>query len=93
VDVNNNMKVDVTIDNEEEAITTYMPNMVNRPKGWNQEHTTFEEASRVSLFEGSTLSSLLATLFIMNCCCTHGTSNTFISKLLGFIIRNHGLFY
>ncbi len=80
MDINNNMRIDVAIDNEEEAIATYMLDMGNKPKGWSQEHTAFEEASRIPLFEGSTLSSLLATLYIMSRCITHGTSNTFISE-------------
>jgi hypothetical protein len=59
-----------------------------RPKGWSKKHTAFEEALGVPLFERSTLWSLSTTLFIMNCCHTHGTSNTFISKLLGLLKKN-----
>jgi hypothetical protein len=51
-------------------------------------HNAFEEAYRVPLYKGSTLSKLCATLLILNCCCTHGTSNAFITKLLGLLKKN-----
>jgi hypothetical protein len=47
----------------------------------------FKDASKVPLFEGSTLSSFASTL-IMSCCHTHGTSNTFIFELLGLFKKN-----
>jgi hypothetical protein len=82
VDVDNVMTVDVARANEEEAIAG-MPELGDELEGWSQEHMAFEEASRVPLFEGSTLSILASTLFIMNCCHTHATSNTFIFEMLG----------
>ena len=42
----------------------------------------FDIAATLSLYEGSTLSMLCATLLIMNCCKTHGVSNTFMNELL-----------
>jgi len=42
----------------------------------------FNEASQVPLYEGATLSELATTLLILNCCCTHGTNNTFINEML-----------
>jgi hypothetical protein len=87
VDVDNVMRVDVARGNEEEAIAS-MPELGDRLGGWSQEHMAFEEASRVRLFEVSTLSILASTLLIMNCCHTHGTSNTFISELLGLFKKS-----
>jgi hypothetical protein len=87
VDVDNVMRMDVARANEKEVIAG-MPKLGDGPKGWSQEHMAFEEASRVPLFERSTLSSLASTLFIMNCCHTHGKFNTFISKLLGLLKNN-----
>ncbi len=54
VDVDIVMRVDVVRANEEEAITS-MPKLGDKFEGWSQEHMAFEEASRVPLFEGSTL--------------------------------------
>jgi len=87
VDVDNVMKVDVARANEEEAIVG-MLELGDELEGWSQEHMAFEEASRVPLFEGSTLSILASTLLIMNCCHTHGTSNTFIFEMLGLLKKN-----
>ena len=39
-------------------------------------------AATLPLYEGSTLSMLCATLLIVNCCKTHGVSNTFMNELL-----------
>ena len=39
-------------------------------------------AATLPLYEGSGLSMLCATLLIVNCCKTHGVSNTFINELL-----------
>jgi hypothetical protein len=39
-------------------------------------------AATLPLYEGSALSMLCATLLLVNCCKTHGVSNTFISELL-----------
>jgi len=57
-------------------------------EGWNQEHMPFDEASRVPLFERSTLLILASTLLIMNCCHIHGTSNTFIFEMLGLLKKS-----
>ncbi len=87
VDVDNVMKMDVVRTNEEEAIMG-MPKLGDGLEGWSQKLMAFKEASKVPLFEGSTLSSLASTFFIMNCCRTHGTSNTFIFELLGLFKKN-----
>jgi hypothetical protein len=87
VDVDNVTKVDVAKANEKEVITS-MPKLGDEPQGWNQKHMALEEALRIPLFERSTLSSLASTFFIMNCCQTHGTSNTFIFELLGLLKNN-----
>ena len=42
----------------------------------------FDMAATLPLYEGSTLSMLCATLLILNCCKTHGVSNTFMNELL-----------
>ena len=39
-------------------------------------------ASTLPLYEGSTLSMLCATILIVNCCKTHGVSNSFMNELL-----------
>ncbi len=78
--------VDVARANEEESIVG-MPKLGDGLEGWSQKHMAFKEVSRVSLFEGSTLSSLASTL-IMNCCCTHGTFNTFIFELLELLKKS-----
>ena len=39
-------------------------------------------AATLPLYKGSKLSMLCATLLIVNCCKTHGVSNTFINELL-----------
>ena len=39
-------------------------------------------AATLPLYEGSTLSMLCATLLIVNCCKTHGVSNSFLNELL-----------
>jgi hypothetical protein len=82
VNVDNVMRINVARTNEEEAITC-MPKLGDGLVGWSQKHMAFEEASRIPLFEGLTFSILASTLLIMNCCRTHGTSNTFIFELLG----------
>ncbi len=51
-------------------------------------HSMFDEASRVPLYEGTTLSRLVATLLILNCCRTHGTSNVFINEMLHLLKMN-----
>ena len=42
----------------------------------------FDIAATLPLYEDSTLSMLCATLLIVNCCKTHGVSNTFTNELL-----------
>ena len=39
-------------------------------------------AATLPLYEGSTLSMLCATLLLVNCCKTHGVSNSFMNELL-----------
>ncbi len=51
----------------------------------NFRHEGFEDVVRVPLFEGSTLFSLFVIILILNCCWTHGVSNTFITKLLALL--------
>jgi hypothetical protein len=48
-------------------------------------HEVMDELGRVPLYEDSTLSSLVATFLIMNCCKTHGTTNAFVNELLGLL--------
>ena len=43
---------------------------------------TIEIAATLPLYEGSTLSMLCATLLLVNCCKTHGVSNSFMNELL-----------
>jgi hypothetical protein len=62
-----------------------MANMRKGHEGWDPWHNESEEATRVPLFEGSTLFSLCVTLLTMNCCRTHGTSNVSIIELLGLL--------
>ena len=53
------------------------------------EEALLEDSARTLLFAGASLSSLGATLILLNLCRTHGTSNAFISdlfKLLAFSI-------
>jgi hypothetical protein len=42
----------------------------------------FDIAATLPLYEGSSLSMLCATLLIVNCCKTHGVSNSFLNELL-----------
>ena len=51
----------------------------NEQMGSNPE---IDIAATLPLYEGSTLSMLCATLLIVNCCKTHGASNTFLNELL-----------
>ncbi len=39
-------------------------------EGWGPIHETIDETTRIPLFEGLALSSLYATLVILNCCHT-----------------------
>jgi hypothetical protein len=65
-----------------------MPICEEKPEGLGLGHNNIKEAYRVPLFESSTLSSLCATLLILNCCHTHGVSNAFITELLGLFKKN-----
>jgi hypothetical protein len=47
-----------------------------------------DELGRIPFYEGSTLSSSIMTLLIMNCCKTHGTTNAFVNELLGLLKQN-----
>jgi hypothetical protein len=49
----------------------------------------FEEMAKIPLHENSQTSSLCVTLLILNCCRTHGTSNVFITELLGLLKKKH----
>jgi hypothetical protein len=51
-------------------------------------HSMFNEASRVPLYERTTLFGLAATLLILNCCRTHRTSNVFINEMLHLLKMN-----
>jgi hypothetical protein len=51
-------------------------------------HESFEDAIKVPLFEGSTLSSVYVTILILNCYQTHGIFNAFIAKLLALLKKN-----
>lgn len=42
----------------------------------------FDITATMSLYEGNTLFMLYTTLLIVNCCKTHGVSNTFMNELL-----------
>jgi hypothetical protein len=75
------------VENKEEGIMANMATIKEGLKRLGSEHDNIEEASRIPLFEGSMLSSLCATLIILNCCCTHGVS-TFIIELLGLFKKN-----
>ncbi len=48
-----------------------MPIIEEKPEGLGLEHNNNKEASRIPLFESSTLSSLCATLLILNRCHIH----------------------
>jgi hypothetical protein len=66
---------------ELEEDTKIMAEAFKEPK-FGPDHSMFDEASRVPLYEGAALFGLAATLFILNCCRTHGTSNAFINEML-----------
>jgi hypothetical protein len=48
-------------------------------------HEVMDELGKIPLYQGSTLSSLAATLLTMNCCKTHETKNAFVNELLGLL--------
>jgi hypothetical protein len=47
-----------------------------------------DELGKVPFYECLTLSNLVTTLLILNCCKTHGTTNAFVNELLGLLKRN-----
>ena len=64
---------------EEEDLEELLGQIPDDRMGSNLE---FDVAATLPLYEGSSLSMLCATLLIMNCCKTHGVSNTFMNELL-----------
>jgi hypothetical protein len=82
----NDMIVNFEEDNEDLKNNT--TNTRKGLEGWDPWRSEFEEAVKVPLFEGSTLSNLCETLLIVNCCHTHGTSNAFIIEILGLLKKN-----
>ncbi len=75
------------VENEEEGIM--VTRTVREEIEWQRQgHKAFEKAFDVPLYEGPALSSLCATLLILNCCRTHNMSNAFITKLLGLLRKN-----
>ena len=66
-------------DSDDEDLEELLGQIPDDRMGSNPE---FDIAATLPLYEGSTLSMLCATLLIVNCCKTHGVSNTFINELL-----------
>ena len=64
---------------DEEDLEELLSQIPEERRGSNPQ---FDIAATLPLYEGSTLSMLCATLLIVNCCKTHGVSNTFINELL-----------
>lgn len=53
-------------------------------------HSMFNEASQVPLYEAATLSRLVVVvLLILNCCRTHGINNVFINEMLNVLKMNN----
>ena len=63
---------------DEEDLEELLGQIPDERMGSNPE---FDVAATLPLYEGSTLSMLCATLLIVNCCKTHGVSNTFMNEL------------
>ena len=63
---------------DEEDLEDLLGQIPDERMGSNPE---FDIAATLPLYEGSTLSMLCATLLIVNCCKTHGVSNTFMNEL------------
>lgn len=78
------MGVEENVSDEGMKATTIVKEELERRFG----HNAFEEAYKVPLYEGSTLSSLCATLLISICCCIHGISNAFITELFELLKKN-----
>ena len=68
---------DMSTDNED--VEELLGQIPNDRMGSNPE---IDIAATLPLYEGSTLSMLCATLLIVNCCKTHGVSNSFMNELL-----------
>jgi hypothetical protein len=83
------MKMNDVENMEGEDTHANMPIIEEKPEGLRLEHNNIKEAFRIPLFESSTLSSLCATLLILNCCHIHGVSNAFIIALLGLLKKKH----
>ena len=66
-------------DSDEEDLEELLGQIPEDRMGSNSE---FDIAATLPLYEGITLSMLCATLLIVNCCKTHGVSNTFLNELL-----------
>ena len=64
---------------DDEDLEALLGQIPNGRMGVNPE---FDIAATLPLYEGSSLSMLCATLLIINCCKTHGVSNTFVNELL-----------
>ena len=64
---------------DEEDVEELLSQIPNDRMGSNPE---IDIAATLPLYEGSTLSMLCATLLIVNCCKTHGVSNSFMNELL-----------
>ena len=67
------------LQSDEEDLEELLGQIPDDRMGSNPE---FDIAATLPLYEGSTLSMLCATLLIVNCCKTHGVSNTFMNELL-----------
>ena len=67
------------LQSDAEDLEDLLGQIPNENMGSNPE---FDIAATLPLYEGSTLSMLCATLLIVNCCKTHGVSNTFMNELL-----------
>ena len=64
---------------DDEDVEELLGQIPNDRVGSNPE---IDIAATLPLYEGSTLSMLCATLLIVNCCKTHGVSNSFMNELL-----------
>jgi hypothetical protein len=52
-------------------------------------HSMFDEASQVPLYEAATLSRLVIALLISNCCRIHGIGNVFINEMFNVLKMNN----
>lgn len=67
----------------EEDIEAMPEAPLDPPSGPDQDAR--DASSRVPLYRGAQLLGLAASLHVLNCCCTHGTSNTLINELLSLL--------